>query len=70
MREVHVVRRRPMIIGHEVSDGVLTSVHNLPLGTRSVEHRQYNATCRFWIKMVSTTENVEVDTIRLRVRVH
>ena len=58
------------IIGHEVSDGILGPVHNLPLGTRSVEHRKNDATRCFWVEMVCTTENVEVDTVRLRVRVH
>ena len=68
MREVHVVRHR--LRGDHRVAMILGPVHNLPLGTRSVEHRKNDATRCFWVEMVCTTENVEVDTVRLRVRVH
>jgi len=42
----------------------------LPLGIRSVEFRQDDPTRLFRIKMIRTTENVEVDALRFGVRVH
>jgi len=59
-----------MIIGHFVSDGILEPVHNLPLCTRPVERRQDDVTRIFRVKVVGTTENVEVHVVILWVCVH
>jgi len=67
---VPVVRHRLMIIGHSVSDGILEPVHNLPICTRSVERRQDDVTRLFGVKVVGTTENVEVYVVVLWVRVY
>ena len=42
----------------------------MPLCTRSIERCQDNVTSLFWVEMVSTTENVEVHGVILRVCVH